>query len=170
MNWEAIGAIGETAGAIGVIVTLLYLSLQIRQNTRATRVTAIQTAAESSAHFTEQLAIHADLSDIFWLGMFDPESLNSRDFRRFVSAMNAFMRREAVNYRLYKEGHLPEQDWQSRRKNLAGIIQQPGTRLFLEMAQNALPPDFVELATDMQDEEPIDWDEVQNRMVDFDKA
>ena len=35
MNWESIGAIGEVLGAIGVIATLLYLSVQIRQNTRA---------------------------------------------------------------------------------------------------------------------------------------
>ena len=32
MNWEAIGAIGELLGAIGVIATLGYLAFQIRQN------------------------------------------------------------------------------------------------------------------------------------------
>ena len=32
MNWNAIGAIAEALGAIGVIATLLYLSVQIRQN------------------------------------------------------------------------------------------------------------------------------------------
>lgn len=35
MNWEAIGASGEVVGAIAVILTLLYLAIQIRQNTRA---------------------------------------------------------------------------------------------------------------------------------------
>ncbi len=32
MNWEAIGAIGETAGAVAVVATLFYLAIQIRQN------------------------------------------------------------------------------------------------------------------------------------------
>ncbi len=36
MNWEAVGAVGEMAGAIGVIVTLVYLALQIRSNAKAT--------------------------------------------------------------------------------------------------------------------------------------
>ena len=40
MNWDAIGAIGEILGAIGVIVTLGYLAVQIRQNTRSSRVSA----------------------------------------------------------------------------------------------------------------------------------
>lgn len=31
MNWEAIGAIGEIMGALAVVSTLLYLSVQIRQ-------------------------------------------------------------------------------------------------------------------------------------------
>lgn len=35
MSWEAIGAIGELLGAVGVIVTLGYLAVQIRQNTLA---------------------------------------------------------------------------------------------------------------------------------------
>jgi hypothetical protein len=34
MNWDAIGAIGETLGALAVIATLIYFSIQIRQNTR----------------------------------------------------------------------------------------------------------------------------------------
>ena len=33
MDWEAIGAIGETLGAIAVLVTLVYLAVQVRQNT-----------------------------------------------------------------------------------------------------------------------------------------
>jgi len=32
MNWEAIGAVSETIGAIAVVVTLIYLAVQIRQN------------------------------------------------------------------------------------------------------------------------------------------
>lgn len=36
MNWEAIGAIAEAVGAAGVVVTLVYLSIQIRANTAAT--------------------------------------------------------------------------------------------------------------------------------------
>ena len=33
MNWDAIGAIGELLGSVGVLITLVYLAVQIRQNT-----------------------------------------------------------------------------------------------------------------------------------------
>ncbi len=35
MNWEAIAAVGELVGAFAVLITLIYLAVQIRQNTAA---------------------------------------------------------------------------------------------------------------------------------------
>ena len=43
MNWEAIGAIGELMGATAVVVTLLYLVKQIKQNTESTDAVGLQT-------------------------------------------------------------------------------------------------------------------------------
>jgi hypothetical protein len=37
MNWEALGAIAEAMGAVGVIATLAYLSIQLRQNAISAR-------------------------------------------------------------------------------------------------------------------------------------
>ena len=45
MNWEAIGAIGEIVGAIAVVITLLYLASQTRQNTKATHAQATASVA-----------------------------------------------------------------------------------------------------------------------------
>jgi len=30
VNWDAIGAIGEIVGAVAVLITLLYLAIQVR--------------------------------------------------------------------------------------------------------------------------------------------
>ena len=42
LDWNIIASIGELLGGIGVIVTLIYLSLQIRQNTKVTRAATAQ--------------------------------------------------------------------------------------------------------------------------------
>ena len=47
MNWEAIGVIAEVVGAIGVIASLVYLSIQIKSTTKQLRFDASQTVAES---------------------------------------------------------------------------------------------------------------------------
>jgi len=49
MNWDAIGATGEWAGAIAVVATLGYLAVQIRQNASSMRSSA---ELEASRQFT----------------------------------------------------------------------------------------------------------------------
>jgi hypothetical protein len=56
MTWEAIGAIGEAAGAAGVIATLIYVAVQIRQNTRSVEAATYQSVAESLADSSYHLA------------------------------------------------------------------------------------------------------------------
>ena len=40
MNWEEVGAIGQILGSLAVFITLVYLALQVRQNTLTHRATA----------------------------------------------------------------------------------------------------------------------------------
>ena len=82
MNWEAIGAVGEILGAAGVIVTLVYLSMQIRANARATR---IETADRVLARVNESQALliqQADLADIVRRGARDLDSLEPAERMR----------------------------------------------------------------------------------------
>ena len=37
MNWDAITAIAELAGVVAVVVSLIYVGFQVRQNTRQLR-------------------------------------------------------------------------------------------------------------------------------------
>ncbi len=44
MDWDAIGAIGEMAGAMGVIVTLVYLARQVTTSNRLARAEAFRSS------------------------------------------------------------------------------------------------------------------------------
>lgn len=144
MNWDAIGAIGEIAGAAGVIVTLLYLSVQLRQSTKASRITAIQSSMENSAQFSEMLLADDEVERLFWLGLSNPEKLDVAGRRKFVTALNIFMRRESVAFYLHKEGVMPDHLWDSRVSALTGTLNQPGLNYYLEAAADTLPKDFRE--------------------------
>lgn len=49
INWDAIGAIGDFAGSIGVFISLIYIALQMRHSAAETR--------DASIHSVMQLAI-----------------------------------------------------------------------------------------------------------------
>ena len=42
MNWDAIGAIGEIVGAFAVVLSLVYLSIQIRTQNKESRLASVQ--------------------------------------------------------------------------------------------------------------------------------
>ncbi len=46
MNWEAISAIGEIVGALAVVITLVYLAIQIREQNRESRAAAIDSLSQ----------------------------------------------------------------------------------------------------------------------------
>ena len=46
MNWDAIGAIGEVVGALSVLLTLIYLAKQIKDNSNLLTISAYQTAMD----------------------------------------------------------------------------------------------------------------------------
>jgi hypothetical protein len=42
MNWDAIGAMGEMVGSMAVLVTLIYLSIQVSQANRISKAAVSQ--------------------------------------------------------------------------------------------------------------------------------
>ena len=75
MNWEAIGAIGEVLGAVGVILTLGYLAFQIRQNNRHLAHEAQRARAQS---FRENMGRMADNAET-WVKDLNSETLTATE-------------------------------------------------------------------------------------------
>ena len=65
MNWEAIGAVGETVGAIAVIISLVYLALQVRSGTRALKTENRDSSFQSLMEFNYILVGDSDLAYLF---------------------------------------------------------------------------------------------------------
>ncbi len=65
MDWEAIGAIGEVLGAIGVIFSLVYLASQIRASTRQTNADAIYNLQKAQADVMESFHSQPESAKIF---------------------------------------------------------------------------------------------------------
>ena len=70
MNWEAIGAIGEIVGALAVVITLVYLSFQLRNNTYATRASIAQALEDSINNGNLLLAGNPSLAKLYRAGKY----------------------------------------------------------------------------------------------------
>ncbi len=90
MNWDALGAISETIGAIAVIVTLAYLAVQIRQNTRATQTASHHAITDSLNQGNIAVAQDAELAQIWITGCADRTALTEVERERLDSLLRAY--------------------------------------------------------------------------------
>ena len=100
MNWEAIGAIGESLGAIGVIATLIYLAVQIRQNSKTIEAQMYQSRSHMAEERYGQVADSPYLAAIYCKlesdgHPFDPQKvddLNAEELLRLRFAEQRMLR------------------------------------------------------------------------------
>lgn len=83
MNWLAIGSIAEILGAVAVIASLIYVGLQVRQNTRTIHATSIDAHISSANFVRQQIVDNAEVADIYAKGLANPGELNEQEKVRF---------------------------------------------------------------------------------------
>jgi hypothetical protein len=148
MNWEAIGAVGEVFGALGVIVTLGYLAVQIRQNTRAVRNSTIHEVGRDLSAGMDQLNLDSELNRIWYDGLRDFDALSKEEQRRFASYFTSVLRRyENLVYQT-QHGTLDPDAWLGVRKQLGFAFSQPGAAVWWKQAKNLFHPQLVEFIDD----------------------
>jgi hypothetical protein len=92
VNWEAISAIGQIVGAFAVVISLIYVAVEVRRNTRASRLTAMRSMSDAFNRWVQQLAVHPHLTEVFYRGIHDFQSLEGTDLVRFSSLMTQAFR------------------------------------------------------------------------------
>jgi hypothetical protein len=91
MNWEAIGAVGEVAGAVGVIITLAYLAVQIRNSSRATESQVHASLASEMERLLVALSQNDPLVEVVTLAQ-RGEKLTEVQAIKLLSWFNGFLR------------------------------------------------------------------------------
>ena len=75
MNWEAISAISQALGTIAVVLTVVYLAVQIRKNGMATQSQTHYLATSALAGTAGLIASTKELSRVYRIGLTTPDQL-----------------------------------------------------------------------------------------------
>jgi uncharacterized protein (TIGR02246 family) len=111
VNWQAIAAIGQVLGSAGVIVSLLYLAIQVRQNNRASTVSAKLVSTQLLSEFVTDFIRDPEMMDLWLRGRQGYDDLGDRDRLRFANmCLKAFWFFSTAEFQL-RMGTLQEDDW-----------------------------------------------------------
>ena len=128
MDWNIVAAVSAIVASIAQAVTVIYLAVQIRRNTRAT---ASQTYHLATQALGEMAAIVGDTKEktrIFTTGMAEPDKLDELEFLQFAYlGVSLFRRYENVFFQ-YQSGLIDEDFWIGHRDNLLWFFHRPGTQ------------------------------------------
>ena len=127
MNWDALGAVGELIGAAGVILSLLYLASQVRNNSRQLRHASAQAVLDKLNGMIGELAFTAGAGDIWTRGLSGLDALEGdEELVRFSSMLlQAFWAYEEVlHYR--RAGLVEDWAWAHARAPVEHFMRTPG--------------------------------------------
>jgi hypothetical protein len=150
MTIADLGSIGEFVGAIGVVITLIYLAFQIRQNT--TQLEQNASMAKAAAVNNSNIALRQtrqaifaseEVSALFLAGNADPLKLSELALNRYRFMIHNITDVMLDIYSQTLETNFSPENWESQGVNLVTrILGTNGGRWFWDNFQQNYPAGF----------------------------
>lgn len=79
MNWDAIVAISQLVAAVGIVLSLIFVGFQIKQNTRALERTEHNSTMEQWTVIRQAIAQNRDIAELMTAGLNNEKPLDAAD-------------------------------------------------------------------------------------------
>ena len=132
----------EIVSALGLVISLIYVGIQVTDNTSAMRS---ETASNASTEFIDwytHLSGDPQLMDVWLTGVTAPETLDERQSLRFLFLLHIIMLQFQNNYYLVEEGTLDEKMLSAINNTLATIRGTPGFAMYWSLRRDLLRPEY----------------------------
>lgn len=143
MNWAQAAYIAQVVSGIAVVLSLVYLAIQVRGNTKATKANAFQGVIRSEMELAAILIENAAVWDKVLKG--EPIA-EGEETRIAIILYNMFMLDTLRRYRQYSVGYLEAEAWKARRQTLPAIVSLPIFSIWRKsFGAQGHPTDFLEI-------------------------
>ena len=144
-----ISSVAEIIGAIAIVVSLIYVGIQVSDSTLAVRsATANETAAAISAWYSD-VGTSPQASEVFLTGISRPEDLTVAETAQFIYLLHGLMLQYQAAFYVAEEGTLDRELQQSIVNTLQGTREQPGFLLYWQQRGDLFEPRFKAFVDDL---------------------
>lgn len=142
MFLEDLGNIGEFLGAMAVIASLVYLAIQIRQNTRAVKASTHQNLSDGFGDFLKLLVQDQRGAEIFRNGVHGLEGLDEAERDTFYALLSIlFMHFENAHVHR-QQGLMEDEQWRRWRIATGWYAGFPGVSIWWVNRRAVFGADF----------------------------
>jgi hypothetical protein len=126
MNWDAISAISQLIGSIAVVLSVLYLAVQVHRSTRISKLATQDAAATALRDVTKPFMENAELERIWRVGLEDLGALSVEERTRFFHATYQWLKAFETIHFHYIYGLMDKQLWEGWQELLRHYVAAPG--------------------------------------------
>jgi len=141
MNLQDLGALGEFVAAIATLATLVYLAIQIRQNTKSLASQTAQTIMSQAVSTSMDTAANDVLLKIL-VKLGDGSVLEPHEILQYSIWMEAVMTNYSQIFYEHQHGRLGDDVYFSARRRLTKILAQPGAEEWWKEWRNDFTLEF----------------------------
>jgi hypothetical protein len=156
MSLEQLGVIAEIIGAIAIVVTLVYLSIQIKDSARASRSSAVTDATTAMQAFYQELGSNPKTAKLFLDGLTKPESMSQEKQFQYLMMMHSCFLGFQRSFFLARQGTLDIALRDSIGTAMHAVNHLPGIHLYWRQRKAYFQPEFVEWVESLLAREPLD--------------
>ncbi len=120
--------IAQIVSATLVVPSIVYLALQVRQNTAQLRANAAHQYLETSKDLNLALITSKQTASVYRRGVEDFEALDADEKTQFAFYVGHYYQAFSNMYDLWTTGALPDSAWHTIRKHLISMMALRGTR------------------------------------------
>ncbi len=160
MDWVVAASIAEVVGAIAVVVSLIYLSIQIRAGTKATKAGAFQAVVQSEMDFASIVIENAGTWEKI---VTDAPLSEGQETRAAIVLYNLFMLDSERRFHQYNAGYLETAAWEGRLRALPLVVKfSIFDRWKSSLGGMAHSADFLKLLDELSSDDPTSSSEKGN--------
>jgi len=142
MTIQDLGNLGELVAAIETVATLIYLALQIRHNTHATRAASFHSVYDSMNHVNVAVIQNSELTRIWLAGTEGRGTLNPEERHKFdFTLLSYFHVFETLHYQA-RLGAGDQDLVMAEERSLRNLLLLPGVRDWWSENPYAFGPEF----------------------------
>jgi len=131
-----LGAIGQLAGVLVGIPSIIYLAIQIKAQTDERRVSAVNTLTVQWGDMTHALHDSAELSEIYLRGAQSFVDLDPVSKLRFSTFLNRFVNYFEAMHFAHRDGVLTESAWGKVQRTMSDLVACPGVQQWWQVRRH----------------------------------
>ena len=145
MNWDAIGAVGEWAGALAVVATLFYLALQMRQSRQTERAVAQRDLLLRVSEWTRMVnQPGASEYDRWVLGIHEYDQADAQTQMHVDMCLSEFVFIAEAALNMRKDGFFSDGTWLGIIGAATALLRTPGGEQWWKYGQQFIGREIVE--------------------------